>query len=136
MTAVAGGFIEFLKKTNALALAVAVIIGAAIGKVVSSVVGDLLMPIIGLFLGGGDWRAWQIPLKTAADGKVVSALGVGSFLGAVVDFVIIAFFVFVVTKALLKEKPAPPGPAMKTCGACGESVLAKATRCKYCTSAV
>ena len=61
---------------------------------------------------------------------MLSALGVGSFLGSVVDFVIIAWFVFVVAKALLKEKPAPPGPPMKTCGACGESVLAKATRCK------
>jgi len=131
-----GEFIEFLKKTNALALAVAVIIGTAIGKVVSSVVADLLMPIIGLVLGGGDWRAWQIPLKTAADGKVLSALGIGNVLGALVDFVIIAFFVFVIAKALLKEKPAPPGPAMKTCGACGENVLAKATRCKHCTSAV
>jgi large conductance mechanosensitive channel len=67
---------------------------------------------------------------------VLSALGVGSFLGSVVDFVIIAWFVFVVAKALLKEKPAPPGPPMKTCGACGERVLAKATRCKYCTSTV
>lgn len=136
MTAVASGFVEFLKKTNALALAVAVIIGAAIGKVVSSVVADLLMPVIGLFLGGGDWRAWQIPLKTAADGKVLSAIGVGSFLGSIVDFIIIAFFVFVVTKALIRERPAPPGPAMKTCGACGESVLARATRCRYRTSSV
>ena len=136
MTAMTGGFVEFLKKTNALALAVAVIIGAAIGKVVSTVVADLLMPIIGLFLGGGDWRAWQIPLKTAADGKVLSALGVGNVLGSVVDFVIIACFVFVTTKALMKEKAAPPGPAMKTCGACGESVLARATRCKHCASAV
>ena len=127
-------FFEFLRKTNALALAVAVIIGAAIGKVVTSVVTDLLMPVVGLFVGGGDWRAWSIPLRTAPDGKVLAALGVGSFLGAVVDFVIIALFVFLVTKALLKEKPAPPGPAMKTCGACGESVLAKATRCKHCTS--
>jgi large conductance mechanosensitive channel len=129
-------FFEFLRKTNALALAVAVIIGAAIGKVVSSVVGDLLMPVVGLFVGGGDWRSWTIPLKTAPDGKVLSALGVGSFLGAVVDFVIIALFVFLVAKALLKEKPAPPGPAMKTCGACGESVLAKATRCKHCASSL
>ena len=128
-------FIEFLRKTNALALAVGVIIGAAIGKVVASVVGDLLMPVVGVFVGGGDWRAWQIPLKTAADGKVLSALGVGNFLGAVVDFVIIAFFVFMIAKALLKEKPAPPGPPMKTCPACGESILAKATRCKFCTSA-
>ena len=128
-----GGFVEFLTKTNALALAVAVIIGAAFGKVVSSVVADLLLPVIGLFLGGGDWRGWQIPLKTAADGKVLTALGVGNFFGTVVDFIIIAFFVFVVTKALLREKP---GPAMKTCPACGEGILAKATRCKHCTSAV
>lgn len=131
-----GEFVEFLRKTNALALAVAVIIGAAIGKVVSSVVADLLMPVIGLALGGGDSRAWQIPLKTAADGKVLSAIGLGSFLGSVVDFVIIAAFVFVITRALIREAPAPPGPAMKTCPACGESVLAKATRCKHCTSAV
>jgi large conductance mechanosensitive channel len=84
-------FVEFLRKTNALALAVAVIIGAAIGKVVASVVSDLLMPIVSLFVGGGEWRALQIPLKTAPDGKVLSALAVGNFLGSVVDFVIIAF---------------------------------------------
>ena len=129
-------FIQFLRKTNALALAVAVIIGGAIGKVVTSVVNDLLMPVVGLWLGGGDWRVWQIVLKAAPDGKVVSAIGVGSFLGALVDFVIIALFVFLIGKALLKEPPSPPGPAMKTCPACGESVLAKATRCKFCTSAV
>ena len=131
-----GEFIQFLRKTNALALAVAVIIGAAIGKVVTSVVNDLLMPLIGLWLGGGDWRAWQIPLKTAPDGKVLSAIGVGSFLGAVVDFIIIAFFVFIITRAFLAEPAPAPGPAMKTCGACGESILARATRCRYCTSSV
>ena len=129
-------FIEFLQKTNALALAVAVIIGAAIGKVVSSVVADLIMPVVALFVGGGDWRAMKIVLKIAPDGKVVSALAVGNFLGTVVDFVIIAFFVFMVTRSLLREAPAPPGPATKTCAACGESVLATATRCKYCTSAL
>jgi large conductance mechanosensitive channel len=129
-------FIEFLRKTNALALAIAVIIGTAIGKVVTSVVNDLLMPVVGLWLGGGDWRAWSIPLKTAPDGKVLSGIGIGSFLGAVVDFVIIAFFVFAITKALLREPAPAPGPAMKTCPACGESVLARATRCKFCTSPV
>jgi large conductance mechanosensitive channel len=124
-------FKAFLTKTNALALAVGVIIGGAVGKVVSSVVGDLLMPVIGLAVPGGDWRTWQFPLKTAPDGKVLSAIGVGSFLGSVVDFVIIACCVFLITRALLKEAPGPP---MKTCPACGESVLAKATRCKHCTS--
>ncbi len=73
-------FIQFLQKTNALALAIAVIIGGAIGKVVASVVADLLMPVIGLWLGGGDWRAWQIPLKTAPDGKVLSAINLGQLL--------------------------------------------------------
>jgi large conductance mechanosensitive channel len=126
-------FMAFLQKTNALALAVAVIIGTAIGKVVTSIVGDLLMPVIGLALGGGDWRAWVIPLKTAPDGKVIG-IGVGSFLGSVVDFVIIALFVFLVTKSLF-EAPAPPA-ATKTCPACAETVLAKATRCKHCTSPV
>src|SRR6266508_655653 len=67
-------FVEFLTKTNALALAVAVIMGAAIGKVVSSVVADLLMPVVGLFVGGGEWRAWSIPLKTAPDGKVLTGI--------------------------------------------------------------
>ncbi len=129
-------FFQFLRRTNALALAIGVIIGAAIGKVVTSVVNDLLMPVIGLWLGGGDWRTWQIVLRTAPDGKVLSGIGVGSFLGAVVDFVIIAFFVFVLTKALLKEPEPAPAPPTKTCAACGESVLAKATRCKFCTSPV
>jgi large conductance mechanosensitive channel len=127
-------FFEFLRKTNALALAVAVIIGAAIGKVVTSVVNDLLMPVIGLWLGGGDWRSWRIVLSTAPDGKVLAAIGIGSFLGAVVDFVIIAFFVYLIVKIFLKEPAPAPGPAMKVCAACGESILAKATRCRYCTS--
>jgi large conductance mechanosensitive channel len=126
-----GEFKAFLTKTNALALAVGVIIGGAVGKVVSSVVADLLMPLIGLALPGGDWRTAQIPLKTGPDGKVLSAIGVGNFLGSLIDFVIIAFCVFLITRALLKEAPGPP---MKTCAACGESVLAKATRCKHCTS--
>lgn len=129
-------FKKFLTKTNALALAVAVIIGAAVGKVVSSIVGDLLMPVIGLAVGGGDWRTWTMPLKTAPDGKVLSAIGVGSFLGSLVDFVVIAFCVFMITRALIKESPPPPGPATKTCPACGESILARATRCKFCTSPV
>jgi large conductance mechanosensitive channel len=127
-------FKEFLTKTNALALAVAVIIGGAIGKVVSSLVADLLMPVIGLALGGGDWRGWQIALKTAPDGKVLAAMSVGSFLGAVVDFVLIAFCVFLITRALLPREPVPL--PTKICGACGESVLVRATRCRYCTSAV
>ena len=104
-----GQFGEFLSKTNALALAVGVIIGAAIGKVVTSLVSDIIMPVVGLALGGGDWRAWRIVLSTAPDGKVLSAINVGVFVGTVIDFVIIAFCVFLIVKALAKEMPPAPG---------------------------
>jgi large conductance mechanosensitive channel len=125
-------FFECLRRANALALAVAVIIGTAIGKVVSSVLADVLMPIMSLFVGGGEWRALRIPLKTAPDGRVLTTIAVGNLLGSVVDFVIIACLGW----SLLREKPAPSGPLMETCPACAESVLAKATRCEYCSNAV
>ena len=104
-------FREFLTKTNALALAVGVIIGAATGKVVSSVVDDVLMPIIGLVLPAGDWRDARIVLSsaTAADGTITeNAITYGHLAGSIIDFVIIAFVVFMITKALLK--PPPPLP--------------------------
>lgn len=105
-------FKEFLTKSNALALAIGVIIGAASGKVVSALVADILMPIIGLALPKGDWRDAQIILSQSTDaaGKAtVNAIKYGDFLGNVVDFIAIAFVVFMVTKALLK--PAPEAPA-------------------------
>jgi len=115
------------------AVAVAVIIGTAISKVVSSVVADVLMPIMSLFVGGGEWRALRIPLKTAPDGRVLTTIAVGNLLGSVVDFVIIACLGW--PGPLLRENSAPPGPLMETCPACAESGLAKATRCTYCSSA-
>jgi large conductance mechanosensitive channel len=129
-------FREFLLKQNALALAIGVIIGAAIGKVVTSIVSDLLMPVIGLVMPGGDWRNAQIVLSRTTDptGKeVVNAIKYGSFFGNVVDFVIVAWVIFMIAKALIKE--APPAPT-KTCPACLETLPAAATRCKACTSAV
>jgi len=131
------GFKEFLLKNNVLALAVAVIIGGAVGKVVSSLAADILMPLISVLLPSGDWRAAKIVLSRGVgpDGKeVVNAVTYGTFVGSVVDFLIIAFVVYVLTKALIKEAPAPPPPPSKTCPRCKESVAIDATRCKYCTA--
>jgi len=129
-------FRSFLLKTNALALAIGVIIGGAVGKVVSSLVADILMPIIGLVLPGGEWRAAKIVLRANPDGTPASALTIGAFFGSVVDFVIIAFVVFMITKSLLKPEPAPAGPPMKTCPECKELIPADARKCRACASAV
>ncbi len=131
-----GEFKKFLVETNALALAVAVIIGGAVGKVVSSLVNDILMPIIGLGIPGGAWREASIVLTRKLDGTVGSAITYGAFLGAVVDFVIIAAAVYLMTKALIKPVPAPPAPASKQCPECAETILKEAKRCKYCCQIV
>lgn len=129
-------FREFLMKQNALALAVGVIIGGAIGKVVTSIVSDLLMPVIGLGLPGGNWREWKYVLSTsvAPDGKeVVNAINYGAFLGTVVDFVIVAFVVFLILKRFLKPAPSEP---TKACPYCLETIPAGAKKCRACTSAL
>src|SRR6266446_5260953 len=127
-------FRDFLLKQNALALAIGVIIGAGMGRVVSSLVADLLMPVISLAIPSGDWRAAKIVLSESIgpDGKpVVNSINYGTFLGTVVDFVIVAFVVFLIVRFMLR--PAPPAP-VKTCPFCQESVPAAATRCRACTS--
>jgi large conductance mechanosensitive channel len=129
-------FKDFLLKTNALALAVGVIIGGAVGKVVSSLVSDILMPIIGLLIPGGAWRDLKWVLTMKADGTPGNAVTYGQFVGAVVDFVIVAFCVFLITKALLKPAPAPPAPETKTCPDCLETVPKAAKKCRACGSAV
>jgi large conductance mechanosensitive channel len=127
-------FKEFLLKTNALALAVGVIIGGAVGKVVSSLVSDVMMPVIGLVIPGGAWRDLKFVLTTKPDGTPLNAVTYGQFIGSIVDFVIVAFVVFVVTKALLKPAPAPPAPPTKGCRECLETIPAAATRCRACGS--
>ncbi len=129
-------FREFLLKTNALALAVGVIIGGAVGKVVSSLVADILMPIISLGIPGGSWREAKFVLKTNPDGTVATAITIGNFLGTVVDFVIIGFCIFILTRILLKPEPAAPGPPMKTCPECKEVIPADARKCRACASPV
>jgi large conductance mechanosensitive channel len=129
-------FKAFLLKSNAFALAVGVIIGAATGKVVSAIVADVLMPIVSLIIPSGSWREAELVLSQTQgpEGKpVLNAIKYGDLLGNLVDFVIIAFVVFLITKTLLREKPAP-APATKTCPQCQETVAVGARRCKFCTS--
>jgi large conductance mechanosensitive channel len=128
------GFREFLLKNNVLALAVAVIVGGAVGKVVSSLVADIIMPLVSLVLPHGEWRSAKYVISTTvgSDGKeVVNALNYGTFFGNVVDFLIIALVVYMITKALLKEKPTDP---TKNCPRCKETIAAAATKCKFCTA--
>jgi large conductance mechanosensitive channel len=132
-------FRGFLTKTNALALAVGVIIGAAVGNVVSSVAADILMPVIGLFMPGGDWREAKFVLRSTTDasGKVVeSAIRYGHFIGVLVDFLIISLVLFLILRKLVKPVPAPAAEPMRKCPECLEMIPAAARRCRACTAAV
>jgi large conductance mechanosensitive channel len=133
------GFRDFLLQTNALALAIGVIIGGAVGKVVSSLVKDILMPPLGLLIGRVDFSNFFVNLgsthyDTLADAQKAGAptLNIGLFLNTIVDFLIIALCIYVISKIAMK--PAPPGPDMKDCPQCAERVPAVAKRCRYCTS--
>jgi len=137
------GFKQFLLQTNALALAIGVIIGGAIGKVVTSLVNDILMPPIGLLLGNVDFGGLFLNLGSTtytslAEAKKAGAptLNYGLFINTLIDFVIISLCIYVITKIAMKPAPAPAGPAMKGCPMCGEQILAAAKKCKFCTSPV
>ena len=129
-------FRKFLLQTNALALAVGVIIGAAVGKLVGSLVSDILMPVIGLAMPGGAWREMKFVLTTNPDGTPGNAITYGAFLGNVIDFVIVAFVIFMITKSLLKPAPAPAAAPTKECPECKEIIPAGARKCRACASNV
>ena len=124
----ADDFRTFLFKQNFLALALAVVIGGAVGKVVTALVDDVIMPIVGVVLPNGGWReaAWQL--------NATNSVKYGDLLGRVVDFLIIAFVVFLLTRMLIKEPEKPAAPATKDCPFCLELLPLKATRCRACTS--
>jgi large conductance mechanosensitive channel len=127
------GFKEFLLKANALALAVGVIIGVAMGDVVRSLVNDVIMPPIGMVLGNLDFSQMKVVLKASVDPKTEVAIRYGAFINVVITFVIVALVVYVVASLLLR--PAPEAPT-KTCPFCKEDVPADATKCRACTSAI
>jgi len=125
--------LSMLEGLNAMSLALGVIIGGAIGKVVTSLTSDVLMPVISLVIPGGSWREAEIVLRRTDAGAVVNSIKLGTFLGTIVDFLIIAYVVQWLSRMLVK--PAAGAP-MKTCGECREAVLVAARKCRYCGSAV
>jgi large conductance mechanosensitive channel len=140
-------FKEFAMRGNVLDMAVGIIIGAAFGRIISSVVNDIIMPPIGLVLGHVDFSNLFINLSgtyydTLADAKKAGAavIGYGIFLNTVIDFVIVAFVVFLLVKQvnrMMKPQPAPPAPPTKECPYCMSGGIAlKATRCPHCTEAL
>lgn len=117
-------FKAFLLKENVLALAIAVVIGSALGKVVTAVVDDLVMPVVAVVTPSGNWREATLDI-----GRV--ALKVGDLAGALVNFLVVGFVVWRISKAFIKQTPTS---ATSTCPHCRMTVDAAATRCAHCTS--
>jgi len=121
-------FKEFAIRGNVMDLAVAVIIGGAFGKIVTSFVNDLIMPLIGLLLGGISFT----DLAITVGGAVIKW---GAFVQSIIDFIIIAFVIFLLVRAMNRLKRQPPAtPTTKECQYCSTTIPLKATRCPNCTS--
>jgi large conductance mechanosensitive channel len=136
-------FKTFAMRGNVLDLAVGVIIGAAFGAVVTSLVNDVIMPPVGKLMGNVDFKDFFFALdggayKTLEEVKKagVPAIAYGSFINAIINFLIVAFAVFILVKQVNRfAAPAPAAaPATKDCRFCGMSIPIKATRCPHCTS--
>ncbi len=120
-------FKAFLLKNNIIALALAVVVGAATNELVQAFVADFIMPIIGRVTPGGAWRemAWEVGGMRFL---------IGHFLGALLSFFIVAMVAWQIARALIKPAPPDEKPATKVCPHCRQNIDALATRCAYCTS--
>ena len=138
-------FKEFAMRGTVLDMAIGIILGAAFGKIVSSFVADLLMPPIGLLLGKVDFASLFLnlsgqPYPTLAAAKAASAptINYGVFLNTVLDFIIVAFVIFLLVRQVnrMRRQPeaAPAAPTSKACAYCLSTIPIKATRCPHCTS--
>ncbi|AJY74464.1 large-conductance mechanosensitive channel protein MscL [Paenibacillus beijingensis] len=142
-------FKEFAMRGNVIDLAVGVIIGGAFGKITTSLVNDIIMPPIGLLLGGSNFKdlylylGWNNPYASLAEAKDNSApiITYGQFISTVLDFIIVAFCIFLIVKGTntlrrfrQDDQPASEKPKDKECPYCLSKVPVKATRCAFCTS--
>jgi large conductance mechanosensitive channel len=137
-------FKEFAMRGNVLDMAIGIIIGAAFGKIISSFVADVLMPPIGLLLGGADFSNYFFTIKGAAQPTLAAAKAAGAvtinygfFINTVLDFLIVAFAIFMLIRQVnrfkKKEEPAA-APATKECPQCLSVIPLKAKRCAHCTT--
>ena len=123
-------FREFAMRGNVMDLAIAVIIGGAFGKIIASLVGDVLMPLIGLVLGGVNFSELAFTVGDAV-------VKYGAFIQSIVDFIIIAFVIFMLVRAMNSmKKEEPAAPTTKECPYCFSTIPVKATRCPNCTSEI
>lgn len=136
-------FKEFINRGNVADMAVGVIIGGAFGKIVTSLVEDIIMPIIGILTGGMSVSNLFIALDGAQYASIeqaketgVATLNYGNFIQVIIDFLIIAFVIFLFVKQLnkLKTEEAPKAPTTKTCPYCKTEINIDAVRCPNCTS--
>lgn len=129
-------FKEFAMKGNVVDMAVGIIMGGAFGKIVSSLVTDVLMPPIGVLMGNVDFSSLAITIKEASGSSPAVTIKYGVFVNTVIDFLIVAFAIFVVIKQMnrLKKPEAPAAPTMKDCPHCLMSIPIKASRCGHCTA--
>jgi len=138
-------FKEFAMRGNVLDMAIGIVIGAAFGRIITSLVNDILMPPIGLILGKVDFSSLFINISgkyyaTLAEAKAAGAatINYGMFLNSVIDFLIVAFVIFLFIRQVNRwQKPAPAAaPTTKDCPFCFSTIPIKATRCPNCTSEV
>jgi large conductance mechanosensitive channel len=135
-------FREFASRGNVIDLAVGVIIGAAFGKIVTSLVNDVVMPPIGMLIGRIDFRNLFVPLNGQSYASLAEAqkagaptVNYGLFLNTVFEFLIVAFVIFLLVRQINRLKgPAPSAPAQADCPRCLSKIPAAATRCAFCTS--
>ena len=134
-------FKEFAARGNVMDMAVGVIIGGAFGKIVSSLVDNVIMPPIGMFMGGIDFANLFInlsktPAATLAEAKElnVPVIAYGQFLNTVIDFLVIAFVIFLMIRQMNRMFPKPAETPKRACPFCKETIADDATRCPHCTA--